>query len=63
MPVDELRELNCLVEGDSTGFHVIVPIGNRVSHLREMVWEERKNGAFRNIDSTDLALMKVRGRK
>lgn len=58
---DKVRVLWCFTKGDSTAFEVIAPVNASISRLKKLVWEERKNGEFRDTDATDLVLWKVSG--
>jgi len=52
-------ELWCLIKGDSKMFDVTPLRTTRISRLKDLIWEKRKNGALKNTDATDLVLWKV----
>lgn len=56
---DEARTLWCLIEGESTPFKVMAHLNTDINDLKKVVREERKNGALRNVDASDLILWKV----
>ena len=49
----------CLIQGDSTPFEVTAPVNATINRLKELVWEKRKRGAFKNVDASDIILWKV----
>ena len=59
MPDDQVRVLIGLVEGHSAVFQVKVPSNKSVLYLMKLVWEEKKKGALRDVDASDLILLKV----
>jgi hypothetical protein len=62
LPREEAKEVHvlwCFTQRDSTAFEVIAHVDASISQLKKLVWEERKNGVFRDTDATDLMLWKV----
>jgi hypothetical protein len=53
------RTLWCLIESNPSPFEVTAPANASVDHLKRLVQKERKNGALRNVDASDLVLWKV----
>jgi hypothetical protein len=54
-------ELTCLVEGGQTAFTVLVARTCKVYEMREKIYQNRKNTAFRLVgDSGSLIISKVR---
>jgi hypothetical protein len=56
---DKVCVLWCFTQRDSTVFKVIAPVDASISRLKKLVWEECKNGVFRDTDATNLVLWKV----
>jgi hypothetical protein len=48
-----------LIDGDSTPFEVTASVNSSINLLKQLVQENRKYGALRDFDATDLALWKV----
>jgi Crinkler effector protein N-terminal domain len=60
MADDALRTLYCLLEsGDGVPFKVKASVDDDIGDLQKMVQHERRNGALRDVDATDLTLWKV----
>jgi hypothetical protein len=59
MTNDTHRDLWCFIKGDPNAFEVTVPVDVSIGRLKKLVWEQRKNGALRENDAADLALLKV----
>ena len=56
---DDFRELNCLIEGESNVFQVIVAIHKKVGNLREEIQGKRERTTFKDVDHTALEPCKV----
>jgi hypothetical protein len=59
MTSDDKYKLTCLVEGDKNAFPIVISRDADIDQLTELIYEKRKKGLFRNIDPTDLTLLKV----
>jgi hypothetical protein len=59
---DDSRELCCLVEGGHAVFRITAPNMSNMLYLRQIIWEQNKNGPFRHVDAADLMIFKVRSR-
>ena len=59
MPNDDKYTLNCLVKGDRNVFPIIISRDANIDQLAELIYERRKKGLFRDVDYTDLTLLKV----
>ena len=60
MADDARLTLYCLVEGgDGLPFKVKATVNDDVGDLKNGIQHERRNGALRDVDATDLTLWKV----
>ena len=57
---NDTRVLFCLIQGETNPFRVTVSTGQGIFFLKEVIQEERKNRALRDVDAVDLVLWKVR---
>jgi hypothetical protein len=48
-----------LVEGETTPFTVEIKGNNYVTHLKQRIRKQKKNGILRDVDAADLELWKV----
>jgi hypothetical protein len=49
----------CLAQGDTHVFKVKAYVGQDIADLQKLVYQEGKNGVFRDTDAKDLTLWKA----
>ena len=53
-------QLWCLIDRSSNPFKVVPQTGNDIYDLKKLIIDEKRHGALRSVDPSDLVLFKVR---